>query len=301
MLAFLENRNYDLNFKAWCCCYRDLHFLPHYHKDVELILVREGTAHIGINNEMIVLEKGDFLICPSGNMHYSTNTDENIMDFIVFDPTVLDLIKAKYPWAVHVIRAKELEETGLASVVERMYETVHLELRELSKNYDALIKLVLAEFYIRYMRLYKKMVQQADKSTAPASWQKIQPLIEHIEKNYKRRITLEEAAKIAGYEPCYFSKVFKKLTGQQFVWYLNNVRVGKAIELIRKSDKSMIDVALTCGFENTRTFNRVFKTVTGETPSEFIAADSGKIKGETAQKTNAHVTCATLSFTEGWI
>ena len=92
----------------------------------------------------------------------------------------------------------------------------------------------------------------------------------YIEQNYSQEITLKKAAELMGYEPCHCSKIFKKLTGMNFISYLNNVRIKKAIEKIHWTDHSITQIAFECGFHNVRNFNRVFKTVTGQSPTGFL-------------------------------
>lgn len=77
------------------------------------------------------------------------------------------------------------------------------------------------------------------------------------------------AAGRLGYTPSHFSRTFKKLTGINFVTYLAMIRVEQSCALLKKSDKRMVDIALHCGFNNLRTFNRTFKEVTGYTPTQF--------------------------------
>ncbi|MNE93692.1 HTH-type transcriptional regulator YesS [compost metagenome] len=54
-----------------------------------------------------------------------------------------------------------------------------------------------------------------------------------------------------------------------FISYLNHIRVNKAEEMLLNTDKSIIDIALDCGFTNVRTFNRVFKQFRHNTPSSL--------------------------------
>lgn len=56
--------------------------------------------------------------------------------------------------------------------------------------------------------------------------------------------------------------------GTSFVTYVNMIRIEHAITLLYKSSK-ILDVAFESGFDNIRTFNRVFKQITGYTPGEF--------------------------------
>ena len=66
------------------------------------------------------------------------------------------------------------------------------------------------------------------------------------------------------------SKVFKQLTGTGFIRYLNTIRITLASELLIRSDTPMTQIAFSCGFQNVRNFNRVFKEIAGCTPSEYM-------------------------------
>ena len=96
----------------------------------------------------------------------------------------------------------------------------------------------------------------------------LQNLLTYINRNYREDITLEKAAAVLHFSPSYFSKLFKRLTGMNFVNYINVVRVEKAIEELQTTAKKITDIAVDCGFSNVRTFNRVFKEITGQTPTQ---------------------------------
>ena len=95
-------------------------------------------------------------------------------------------------------------------------------------------------------------------------------LIENLPDVRDINITLEYAAGRMNFSTSHFSKTFKKLMGINFVTYLNVVRVERAAYELRHTEKKITDIALNCGFNNIRTFNRVFKEITGCTPSEFL-------------------------------
>ena len=59
------------------------------------------------------------------------------------------------------------------------------------------------------------------------------------------------------------------MMGMNYVTYINMVRIEHAIQLLGTNQYRMIDIALECGFSNIRSFNRVFKEITGYTPTDF--------------------------------
>ncbi len=92
----------------------------------------------------------------------------------------------------------------------------------------------------------------------------------YIEEHLTEKLTLEEIAAVAGMTPNYFSTLFKEQRGVSLWEYITSKRIEQAIELISGDHRiNMLDVALSCGFNNTANFNKAFKKQTGVTPSFF--------------------------------
>jgi AraC-like DNA-binding protein len=98
---------------------------------------------------------------------------------------------------------------------------------------------------------------------------KIQHALDYINSNYTDDITLSETAVQAELRISQFSKLFKHMCGMSFVTYLNYVRVSKAEEMIINTMVPITDIALECGFNSIRNFNRTFKKLKGTTPSDL--------------------------------
>ena len=90
MKGFWENRTYGGGLRVWVGCYENLRFLSHYHREIELIYVREGETRLGIQNRVYSCRAGDLVFCRSGCMHYSAEPSPAcVLDFLLFDPSVL--------------------------------------------------------------------------------------------------------------------------------------------------------------------------------------------------------------------
>lgn len=96
----------------------------------------------------------------------------------------------------------------------------------------------------------------------------IKNAIIYIENHYQNDISREDVANAVYLESTYFSKYFKKQTGETFHNYLFNFRMNKAKELL-KSDKSITEVSQMVGYGNIGYFNKKFKQFTGLSPSEY--------------------------------
>lgn len=92
---------------------------------------------------------------------------------------------------------------------------------------------------------------------------------EYLEENYDKDITLDALANKLNISRSYLSTYFKEKTGDYFVDYVNLVRINKAKVLLLQPDIRIQDAAQSAGYQNINSFNRMFKKLTGFTPSEF--------------------------------
>lgn len=96
-------------------------------------------------------------------------------------------------------------------------------------------------------------------------------LFEHIAQNYAARISLPEAAAIAGLSKPQFHAVFKKAAGMTLVDYLTQVRLAQGLRLLRETDQSVAEIASHVGFSDQSYFDRRFRQRYGKTPRQFRA------------------------------
>lgn len=92
---------------------------------------------------------------------------------------------------------------------------------------------------------------------------------QYIQQNFSRELSLEEVSRYVDLSPYYFTKLFKEETGQTFVEYLTELRIGRAKEMLRNPSYSIKEVCVNAGYSDPNYFSRIFKKVTGMTPTEF--------------------------------
>lgn len=97
----------------------------------------------------------------------------------------------------------------------------------------------------------------------------IDKLIQFINENFSRNISLQDAAETVFFNPAYCSRFFKEQTGENFSDYLLKVRMEHAAHLL-KENKKVTDISKECGYNSSGYFTRVFKEYYNCTPSEYI-------------------------------
>ena len=74
---------------------------------------------------------------------------------------------------------------------------------------------------------------------------------------------------MAGFSKYHFSRLFRQYTDTTFYKYLNQKRIAHAKQLLLDNDLPVLEIAFQCGFSNLSSFLRMFKLLTGYTPSEL--------------------------------
>jgi AraC-like DNA-binding protein len=100
---------------------------------------------------------------------------------------------------------------------------------------------------------------------------RINKVYQYTMANYTRNITIPEVAALVYLTPQSFCRYFKKHTSKTYIHFLNEIRINEACKKFLEKDFSSISaVAYQSGFNNAISFNRVFKSITKQSPGSFI-------------------------------
>ena len=94
-------------------------------------------------------------------------------------------------------------------------------------------------------------------------------VLDYLESHFMYDLTPRDAASHVSLSVFHFSRLFQEAIGMSFKRYLGNLRVGKALVMLKDTDLPVTRIASECGFDSIRTFNRVFQAVKGCTPSSL--------------------------------
>lgn len=108
---------------------------------------------------------------------------------------------------------------------------------------------------------------------------RVEKIMQHLNKNFDKNITLNEAARIASMSDVAFSRFFKMRSGKTFIETVNEIRLGHASRMLIDTTQSITEVAYKCGFNNISNFNRLFRKKKDCTPKEFRDAYTSTSRG----------------------
>jgi AraC-like DNA-binding protein/ligand-binding sensor protein len=171
--------------------------------------------------------------------------------------------------------SRELEECGVrfTSEIRKAWQKNPLIPPE---KYSAIVRL-LAFFADQLSALSNQLVTEKNNAEPPL----VLKAREYIEKHKSEELSLADVAKAAGASVFHFCKVFHKATGLKFTDYVARVRLEDARNRLLNPNLRISEIAYDVGFQSLTQFNRTFKRVFGQSPTQFRArVSSGKRVGK---------------------
>ncbi len=277
MSAYYEIPVYSSELPILVSKFSRFSFLAHWHKDIELVYVYEGELRMSINSRTKILTSGEFGICCSGDVHFYDSEDLNCQAILIVFST--EFIDSSLAWPENSrFISSFLDHTLINNLnlninISHQIGSLLLEIAdETSKKdpyYHIFVKSKLLEVHALLLRHIPRIPQSASRTKSYLIIKKMQDAINYINDNYKNNLILSDVARLADLGTSQFSKLFKSLCGMSFITYLNNIRIAKAEEMLLNSTTPIIDIALECGFNSIRNFNRTYKALRHCTPTEL--------------------------------
>lgn len=240
----------------------------HYHYSCELYYLQSGKTTYFVDDKIYVLSPGDFIFVPTGSLHKtsyrgSPNSERVILEFTdefvgeEYRSYLEDMTRNK-----HIILDPEGQK-----YFQQIFKKIEEECDRHLPEYQAMQKLYLRQILVLIAR-YRVKYTEAELFGARRL---VQKSIVYIHNNYQQEITVQDLAKRYSISPNYFSSQFKKITGITPTEYVTLTRINAAKELLETTNKSIIQVASECGFNNSDYFTQVFKRITGTTPKKYAS------------------------------
>lgn len=240
-------------------------FTAHRHYETEILYCAEGSYKVIINNEPYLLREGMLAFVPGFTPHETAKCHNGGKELLVeAGPVFLRQYYDKIAGIELPSLCISLGDNVQGKEIKKVIEEIIKEKEAPSDGSELMIQGNVAKLFGLFLNMSTNAPGK-DKTTI-GNIEKVLDLVHHC---YSERITVEAAAEVAGYGKSNFCKIFKNKMGISFHKYLNSYRVERAKFYLKHTDMSVLNVAESTGFSDSKTFCRVFKEVTGKTPKEF--------------------------------
>jgi AraC-like DNA-binding protein len=255
------------------------YFKNHRHNFLEFLYVVEGEGVEYINDVKHDLCPNTFSMVLPYQVHMLKSSEKKPMKFYcvaigletVFTSFnskggIKEFLMLQNGMESFIAKFDEPAAAKIKVLLDRMYEEYTIK----ENWWLPYIKATLTEILILFNRTIEITMKQNINHKSDSGNQKIfWEMIYFLYANFNEEITLVSLSKKYNLSNNYISSGFSKYFGENFLTFLNSIRIKHSCALLKSTEMKITDIAYTCGYKSYRSFVRVFENVMGETPSKF--------------------------------
>ncbi len=253
----------------------------HCHHRLEISCIKSGEGIYFVDNDSYDIKQGDVFIFNNIEHHdIDLGGCRELVNMVVhFEPQFIwthggNMFDSRY-LQIFFDRSENFSNrldrnNPVTRDIYRLLLEIEEEFLQRPPGFELMVKVKLLNILVYLIRSYG-YVRESQKNPGKLreDLKCINRVLEHIENHMGEGLSLGELANIAHMNPCYFSTFFKKYNGIGPSAYISRKRVYRAMEYLRTTNKSILEIATLCGFNNSANFNKTFKKITGIVPSEY--------------------------------
>ncbi|MEI8095081.1 MAG: helix-turn-helix domain-containing protein [Spirochaetales bacterium] len=246
--------------------------LHHWHADIEVLLILQGSVIVEIAGAKSVLHHGDIFVINRNEVHNLVRTKEaNVLLALQFHPKfchAYEPLVGRIRFQTRHLKGIERPQGWLAlrrGLLQLAVDSFSKEPGNSLKTMGQLNQLV----FTLIDQLEWAEDDEAQLAAEGLSVLRLKRVLDYLESNFSGRVSLSQLAEQEGLEMTYLSHFISDHLGISFQAYLTKLRLERAILLIHSTRKSLIDICLDCGFSDTRYMTKAFLADFGCTPLEY--------------------------------
>ncbi len=260
------------------------HFYEHLHRhnETQITWVISGEGTLIAGNTMQRFQSGDLFVIGANQPHlfksdpsyFDESTRKNIHSLnIFFDPGGFISQLLAFPEMRGIKKFVNSSSFGMqASEKEAAKLSVHfLKIRNSTAGFRLAFFIELLQVMSNLKKWKYLSTESFEYTISDSEGLRMNDVYQYTMEHFTENITLEQVAGVVHLTPQSFCRYFKKHTSKTYINFLNEVRINEACKRMMEMDfDSIATIAYQSGFNNVVTFNRVFKSITGKAPREYI-------------------------------
>ena len=256
-------------------------FPLHWHYAVEIILAIENNYTVRTKTEEYVLDVGDIIIIPAGELHETIAPKDSgarlVMLFDYSSISKLNGFASLNPFLSQIMIIRQDESSAVYNRELSLIKQMARDYADQNSFFELVIYSRLLSFLVtlgRFKLLGNQDMNNMDPDRNKELNKKLSIAFKYIDMHYTEDLSLEDVSSVAGFSKFHFSRLFKQCSGQNFHEYLCYKRIKASELLLMKQELPITDIAFQAGFSSLSTFNRSFKSVNHCSPTEYRALGS---------------------------
>lgn len=234
-------------------------FVSHWHENIELLFMTEGTTEIMLNENSIRVSEGEIVVINSSVTH----TVQPMSDFLEYECLIVDKsFCEQFGFFV--------DEKYICSVLkdDRIFELMK-NIKYLKQEMPEYCSAEILSDVLKIMSiLFREYADDNYYEKNSKNLEMVKKGIKYINKHLKEALTVDEIADYAGYSKYYFCRCFKEITGYTVNSYINQAKIAQTYKILCRGESTVGDVATEYGFNDISYFTKVFKKYTCTLPSK---------------------------------
>jgi len=253
---------------------------PHFHVDIEIMVIKSGRGRMKCCDEVLEVKTGDVLFFRSMEPHYIFKVDSRYpLKYVCFTFSKNILVTEKEGWIdkalLDIIEDKSIDFCNKLALtkegnnaIRKLALEIEKELLEDASRNSYVIKCKFLEIVTRISVHYKGTPEKPWGNTFHKN---IDRSIVYMNQHLTDPVTLEDLADAAQMGASHYSASFKKIKGVSPWQFFLERRINLAIKYLTDTETNykITTISDLCGFNSTVNFNKVFKRITGKSPSEY--------------------------------
>lgn len=271
-----ETVNYPEGFKIRIYKNKEYEDYPqHWHTAFEIIMPVENTYKAIIDEKTYNLDMKDIIVISPGTLHQLFAPPGGYRIILQVDYSVFSDIK-ELKSIFHMFHPCVLIT---ASSMVHIHEELSSLISDITAEYFSTLRFREASIYSMILRFFvilgrnctdrKNKLSNIKNKKWPEYIEIFIDVCNYINDHCTENIKLDNISKVAGFSKSHFSRLFKQVMNISWYNYLINCRIMQAEKLLIEPSLSIMQVAMKSGFGSLATFNRLFRTKRGCTPTEY--------------------------------
>ena len=248
----------------------------HFHPWWEILYIESGERTFFYANRTLHILAGTFLCIAPGILHRAVNPEGEVCSlynvYVADNGVPLSENNARFSSLVPILQQMEPCVALLPEAQEEirtLFACMGSEIFSKDSGWEELAWAYLSEIIVKVSREKTRAgvaLQPSEKMNAH-----IAAVIDYLNVNYTKPLSLASVAQRFKLSPSHLSRSFKEETHFGFVEYINSLRITKACRLLADKKRSVLEIAMECGFGSLTQFGRCFRSLTGTNPLDYRA------------------------------